>query len=165
MNKEKFGGDNVKYNKIFQYEKSGIQRRSVTVSDDSTVETKLIPKFGLPLLVKELSSLVVPGEYKRINPYKFDTTTDRHVYILYAEPRETGYEIIRKLIIRKTNSNNIKIPEGTFLYDVLDYFREIKLLDDQYKFIGNVPDNIGMTIIDVIDKQTLLEQGFKFPSY
>lgn len=154
----------MRYNKIFQFEKSGIQKRNVKVTDDLKVETKLIPKYGFPLVAKELSYAAVEGEYRRINPYKFDTTTDRHVYIVYAEPRESGYEITRKLIIRKTQGGNFRIPEGTFLYDVLDYFREIKLLDDHYKFTGEIKENIGMSVIELVDKESLLEQGFTFPA-
>lgn len=154
----------MRYNKIFQYEKSGLQRRNVTVTDDLKVETKLIPKFGFSLVVKELSMVAVEGEYRRVNPYKFNTTKDRHVYIEYAEPRESGYEIFEKLIIRKTLGGNFKIPEGTFLYDVLDYFKELKLLDDQYAFIGEVKENIGMEVTELVDKEKLLEQGFTFPA-
>jgi hypothetical protein len=153
----------MRYNKLFQYEKSGIQKRSVTVTDDLKVETKLIPRFGLPLLVKELSTVVNKNEYKRVNPYKFDTTTDRHVYILYAEPRDNGYEIIRKLIIRQTHKGNFKIPEGTYLYDVLDYFVEIGLLDENYNFIGEVKENIGISTIELVDKDLLISYGFNFP--
>jgi hypothetical protein len=153
----------MRYNKIFQYEKSGVQKRSVTVTDDLRVETKLIPKFGLPLLVKELSSVAIENEYRRINPYKFDTTTDRHVYILYAEPRDNAYEVIRKLIIRQTHKGNFKIPEGTFLYDILDYFAEIGLLDKNYNFIGHVRENIGMSVVELFNVDSLVGLGFKFP--
>lgn len=154
----------MRYSKVFKYENKGIHKRDVTVTDDLKVETKLIPKFGLPLLARELSTVAKENEYFRVNPYKFDTDSDRHVYIIYAEPVGNGYEIIKKLIIRKTHKGNIKIPEGTFLYDVLDYFMVSGLLDKDYKFIGHVRENIGMEVIELIDKDTLINLGFKFPA-
>ena len=152
---------NLVYNKIFRSENSGFHNRFITVSTDYKVETSMLPLSILPLLAKELSDVAKVVHYQRINPFRFDTTSNKHVYIEYGSPNKCGYEIIRKQIIRKSNKGNFKIPSETFLFDLIDYFVEIELLDKDYNFISNWEANFK--VIDNHTAESLLSKGFKFP--
>ncbi|GEM_PF-6342436 len=153
----------MKYNKLFRYEKGGFQKRSVVVDNRWNVETSMLPKTVIPLLAKELSLIGKGSNYKRVNPYKFDNVTNRHVYIEYAEPTLNGYEIMKKMILRCSNKGNFKVPKNTFLFDLLDYFAEIGLLDDEYNFIGKLDIDLNFQVVELHTEEELLSKGFKFP--
>lgn len=154
----------MRYNKLFRYEKGGVQKRLVIVDNNFKVETGMLPKAVLPLLAKELSEICKKSSYKRVNPYRFDNTTSRHVHIEYAEPSLYGYEILNKMVLRFSHKGNFKVPKDTFIFDLVDYFVEIGLLDSNYSFIGNLDSEDNFHVADIVTQDELLEKGFKFPA-
>lgn len=158
------GEDIMKYNKLFRYEKGGFQKRSIIVDNAWNIETSMLPKTVLPLLAKELSEVGKNSNYKRVNPFRFDSVTSKHVYIEYAEPTLHGYELKRKMVLRCSNKGNFKVPKDTFLFDLLDYFVEVQLLDKDYNFIGQLNTDQEFQVVELFSQEELLSKGFKFPA-
>ena len=158
----------MKYNKIITLtELEHKPEVNMQVTDNLKVSTNrwVDPKILLPIVAKELSILMAGQYYTRQCPFRF-IVKDKNKYIQFAEPSNGVYKLKESMIFRVSKNGNVNIrnkdfESGTFIYDLLDYFKiELSLLDENYTFKG---DHVNYEASEIITEDYLKFNGFVFP--